>query len=82
MYSNFNFQIFEKSGFFLIHHKGITKNSQASPLPSTLHINPRWGSPMGESYGAPPVSQYSVCYYFVYKCLIIYINNGNERKGS
>ena len=75
MYSNLNFQFFEKSGFFLIHHKGITKNSQASPLPSTLHINPCWGT------GSPSASQYSACYYFVYKCLIIYINNGNERKG-
>ena len=34
MYSNFNFQIFEKSGSFLSYHNGIANSSKAPLYPA------------------------------------------------
>ena len=43
MYSNFNFQILEKSGFFLIHHNAITNSSRASQQPlNGLSMASQW----------------------------------------
>ena len=75
MYSNFNFQFLENSGFFLRHHKGNI-NSLALALSISLtitrvgggfpHYNPRWGREGSQSIISLFVFILKIDNYFCY----------------